>query len=128
MTSRRRRQRAELRGAARAAAAWTSPALIQSELGRAAGHSQLMAPPLLGRRSGGCGVRTRRKKQWHGGVDSGDGVAFRHAKLGEEGEATTAHPAVSIDPGKEVRCGEGTRRRRRGDRPSREREKGGGGF
>ena len=73
-------------------------------------------------------MRTRRRKQWHGGGDSGDGMTFRHAKLGEGREATTAHPAVSVDPGKEVRCGEGTRRRRRGDRPSGVREKGGGGF
>ena len=34
----------------------------------------------------------------HGGSDSGVSRPFRHAKFGEGREATTAHPAVSVDP------------------------------
>ena len=87
----------------------------------------MAAPPPIGRRSGGGGVRTRRTKQWHGGGDSGDGVASRHAKLGEEVEGATADQTVSVDPSGEGWCGGGVHRRRRGGGPSREREREGGG-
>ena len=49
----------------------------------------------------------------HGGGDSGVSRPFRHAKFGEGREATTAHPAVSVDPSGERRIGGGARRRRR---------------
>ena len=88
----------------------------------------MVAPLALGRRSVAGSLRTRRTGSDDSGVDSGARTAFRHADLGERGEATTAHPAMSVDPGKEARCGEGARRRRRGSRPSRERERKGEGY
>ena len=64
----------------------------------------------------------------HGGVDSGDGVAFWRPICGEEVEGATAEQTVSVDPSGEGRCGKGARRRRRGVRPSRGREREGGGL
>ena len=71
------------------------------------------APLGLGRRSGGCGVHTRRREQGHGGVDSGGRAAFQHAGLSEEGEGAAAKVSVAFDLSGEWRSGEGAHRRRR---------------
>ena len=62
------------------------------------------------------------------GEKSGTSAASRRPICGEEVEGAAAERSLAVDPSGEERSGEGARRRRRGGRPSRKREREGGGL
>ena len=63
------------------------------------------APLRFGRRSMADGIRTRWRKQAHGGAESSVDRASEHAILGEEGEETTAELPVGLNLTGEERSG-----------------------
>ena len=64
---------------------------------RGRGLLQAAAPPLLGRRSDGGGVRTRGAACGHSGVNSGASRPSKDAIVGDGREDATAKVSASVD-------------------------------